>query len=130
MNRSLAAAAAVLGFTGVGLGAIGAHALKGSVAGLPDAAERLAWWETGARYHLVHALALFGLAVLAHHVPGKLTRSAGALFVAGIALFSGSLYALALTGDKVFARVTPIGGLLFLTGWGVALLAALKLPKS
>jgi uncharacterized membrane protein YgdD (TMEM256/DUF423 family) len=63
-------------------------------------------------------------------VPGKLTRGAGSLFVAGIALFSGSLYALALTGEKVFARATPLGGLCFLGGWVLVLLAALKLPRT
>ena len=130
MNRALAIAGSVLGFTGVAFGAIGAHALKRTVASLPDAADRLAWWETAARYHLVHALALFGIAVLAQHVPGKLPRAAGALFVAGIALFSGSLYAMALTGDKTFAMATPIGGFTFLAGWALAAFAATKLPRT
>jgi uncharacterized membrane protein YgdD (TMEM256/DUF423 family) len=130
VNRALALAATILGFTGVALGAVGAHALKRSVEGLPDAAERLAWWETGARYHLFHALALFGLAVLAAHVPSRLTRGAGVLFVLGIALFSGSLYALALSGNKAFAMATPLGGVSFMAGWVLAALAASKLPRS
>jgi uncharacterized membrane protein YgdD (TMEM256/DUF423 family) len=129
VNRALALTASILGFTGVALGAVGAHALKRSVEGLPDAAERLGWWETGARYHLVHALALFGVAVLAQHVPGRLTRGAGALMTLGVALFSGSLYAMALTGSKAFAIATPFGGISFMSGWVLAALAANKLKS-
>lgn len=127
MNRALTLAASILGLTGVGLGAIGAHALKRWLGAAPDAAERLGWWETGARYHLIHALALFAIAVLAQHVPGRLPRSAGALMTLGVALFSGSLYAMALTGSRAFAMLTPFGGLCFLCGWTLAAVAARKL---
>ena len=130
MNRLLTTLAAVFSFTGVAFGALGAHALKAAVGTLTDAAERLAWWETGARYHLLHALALGLLAVLAGHVEGKLTKAAAACFVAGIALFSGSLYALALTGTRALGMITPFGGLAFLAGWLLVGVAAQRLPRS
>lgn len=129
MNRPLALAAAVLGFTGVALGALGAHALERAVVGLPDAARRLAWWETAARYHLIHALALLGVAALAQAAPGRLARSSGAAFVLGIALFSGSLYVMGATGERALGMVTPFGGLAFLAGWTFAAAAAWKLPR-
>jgi uncharacterized membrane protein YgdD (TMEM256/DUF423 family) len=130
MNRLLTTLTAVLAFTGVAFGALGAHALKSAVGALPDAAERLAWWDTAAKYHLSHALALGLLAVLAVHVPGRLTRSAAACFVTGIALFSGSLYGLALTGTRALGIITPFGGLAFLAGWLLVGIAAQRLPRS
>ena len=105
---------AALGALGVLLGAFGAHGLESRVA---DPAQ-LAWWETAARYHLVHAVALLGVA--AH--PAK-PRAAGWLFVAGIAIFSGSLYTMGLTGIRWLGAITPIGGLCFIAGW-IALAAA------
>jgi uncharacterized membrane protein YgdD (TMEM256/DUF423 family) len=90
----------------VALGAFAAHGLKSRLT-----PELLAVWETGVRYHVYHALAL--LALGAARGPDK----AGWCFVAGIAVFSGSLYALALSGEKRLGMVTPIGGLLFLAGW-------------
>jgi len=130
MNRLLALLFALLSLTGVAFGAMGAHALKSAVGPLPDALERLAWWETAARYHLIHALALGLVAVLAAHVPGRLPRLAAACFVAGIALFSGSLYALALSGNRALGMVTPLGGLAFLLGWSLVSAAALRLPRT
>ncbi len=124
----LAMLTAVLSFTGVGFGAMGAHAVKTAVTALPDAAIRIAWWETGARYHLIHGLGLGLVAVLSAHVPGRLPRLAAASFVAGIALFSGSLYALALTGNRALGMVTPFGGVAFLAGWLLVGLAARRLP--
>jgi uncharacterized membrane protein YgdD (TMEM256/DUF423 family) len=93
-------------FLAVGLGAFGAHALKSRLE--PD---MLAIFETGVRYQVYHALALLLLASL--RGPSK----AGWCFTAGIALFSGSLYILALTGVRKWGAVTPIGGVLFLIGW-------------
>lgn len=98
----------VLGALGVALGAFGAHGLRDVVA---DPAH-LQWWETGARYHLVHALAL--LAVACHPRP---PRAAGWLFVVGIVLFSGSLYVMTLTGLRVLGAITPLGGVAFIAGW-------------
>lgn len=109
--------AAALGFLGVALGAFGAHALKARLT--PDL---LAVWQTGVLYHLIHALALLALALYARSTaasasPASITAPATAL-VLGIALFSGSLYALALTGIRPLGAVTPFGGLSFLFAWG------------
>jgi uncharacterized membrane protein YgdD (TMEM256/DUF423 family) len=96
---------AILGFSGVAFGALGAHAVRSL------GPEALDWWDTGAKYHLVHALAVGLVAAL------KRRPLAAWLFTAGVVLFSGSLYALALTGVKALGMVTPIGGLCFLAGW-------------
>jgi uncharacterized membrane protein YgdD (TMEM256/DUF423 family) len=84
--------------------------------------ERLAWWETAARYHLVHALAV---GVLAATLPAR-ARLSAALFVAGVVLFSGSLYLLALTGTLALGMITPFGGLSFLAGWALLGVSALS----
>lgn len=118
-----------MGFLGVLLGAFGAHAVKGMVEPLVDAADRLRWWETGARYHLVHALALGFVAIVAHHVSGRLPRVAATLFTFGVLLFSGSLYVMALTGVRGLGVVTPIGGALQLGGWIALLLSMRKLAR-
>jgi uncharacterized membrane protein YgdD (TMEM256/DUF423 family) len=99
-------AGAVLMFLAVALGAFAAHGLKSRLT--PD---MLAVFETGVRYHVYHALAL--LALGAARGPDK----AGWCFVLGIAVFSGSLYVLALTGERKLGMITPIGGVLFLAGW-------------
>lgn len=117
MNRGLVWLCAALGFTGVAFGALGAHALKRAAEGWPDAAERLGWWELGARYHLVHALAVGLVAALAAQGGTRRHTAAAALFTAGVLLFSGSLYAMALTGVRGLGAVTPFGGLAFLGGW-------------
>jgi uncharacterized membrane protein YgdD (TMEM256/DUF423 family) len=102
---------AVLALLGVALGAFGAHALKARLA--PEA---LAVWNTAVLYHLVHALALFALGLFAKSAEADL-RLGGWLLLAGVLIFSGSLYALALSGIKVLGAVTPLGGLCFLAGW-------------
>jgi uncharacterized membrane protein YgdD (TMEM256/DUF423 family) len=107
---------ALWGFLGVALGAFGAHGLK-SVA----TEQGLAWWETGARYHLVHALALVLLGLIEHHRPGG--GAAGWAFLLGSAVFSGTLYAMALGAPRFLGAVTPIGGVGMLLGW---LLLALR----
>ncbi len=127
MDRNLTYLTAFLGFTGVSLGAFGAHGLKRFLSGLPDATDRLAWWETGARYHLIHALAVGLVAVLASHVAGRFPSWAAWSFAGGVLLFSGSLYVMALTGARPLGAVTPLGGLLFLTGWLLLGIAARKL---
>jgi len=110
-----------LGAAGVILGAFGAHTLKSR---LP--AEMLAVWETGSRYHLIHALALIATAWAGTRWPGGWTLAAGWLFLAGILLFSGSLYALACTGLRAFGAITPAGGLCFIAGWACLGMAALR----
>ena len=117
MDRRLAFLTAFLGFTAVALGALGAHAVKGAVLGLPDAVDRLNWWEVGARYHVVHALAVGLVAVLSAHVTSRFPNLAAGLFTLGIILFSGSLYVMALTGVRTLGAVTPFGGVAFLAGW-------------
>src|SRR4051812_33907567 len=98
--------AALLAFLAVALGAFGAHALRARLA--PD---MQAVWQTAVQYHAWHALALFGVGLLILHFPDRVGLGWAAwLFIAGIALFSGSLYALALSGVKNFGAVTPIGG--------------------
>lgn len=122
MLRSFLMLAAVFGFTGVGLGAFAAHGLKGRLS-----AEYLAIFQTGVQYQLVHALALLGVAVLANLLPGRLVGWAGALFCIGILLFSGSLYALTLTGISRLGIITPFGGAAFLAGWACLGVAAWRL---
>lgn len=122
MLRGYLLLAALFGFTGVGLGAFAAHGLKNRMS-----AEYLAIFQTGVTYQLVHALALFAVALLTIHVPGRLTTWAGALFCLGIVLFSGSLYVLTLSGVSKLGIVTPFGGLAFLAGWFCLGLAAWRL---
>lgn len=112
MLRTFALLAAVFGFTGVALGAFAAHGLKAHLS-----AEYLAVFQTGVHYQMLHALALLGVALLAERLPGRLAGAAGCLFVAGILLFSGSLYALTLSGLGKLGMITPLGGLCFLAGW-------------
>ena len=116
-NRLLVAAG-LAGLSGVAAGAFGAHALQDALAG-----GGAPIWQTGVLYHLIHALALLALA-LAPPASG-LARGAGLAFLVGIVLFSGSLYALALTRAPGLALVTPFGGLAFLVGWGLLILAGL-----
>ena len=121
MLRVFLLLAALAGFTGVALGAFAAHGLKGQLS-----PEYLAVFQTGVHYQLVHALALFGVALLAERLPGRLLTAAGSLFGVGILLFSGSLYALTLSGLGKLGMVTPLGGLCFLAGWLCLGLAALR----
>ncbi|MGO8673564.1 MAG: DUF423 domain-containing protein [Capsulimonadaceae bacterium] len=106
--------AGVNGFLAVALGAFGAHALK-NVLSPPNKAI----WETAVQYHLAHALALLAVGVLGGSsiACSKALRAAGWLFTIGIVCFSGSLYALALSGVTVLGAVTPLGGVCFLAGW-------------
>jgi uncharacterized membrane protein YgdD (TMEM256/DUF423 family) len=127
MNRQLALLSAILGFTGVGFGAFGAHSLKNAVDGLADGAQRLAWWDTGARYHLVHAVAVGVMAVFAAQLGTRLPIIAGWLFALGVLLFSGSLYVMGATGLRWLGAVTPLGGVSMLVGWTLMALAAWRL---
>jgi uncharacterized membrane protein YgdD (TMEM256/DUF423 family) len=106
------------GLSVVAAGAFGAHALRTR---LP--ADLLAVFETAARYQMYHALALLAAALLAARAPSRAASAAGWLFAAGIVVFSGSLYALALTGIRVLGAITPLGGLCFLAGWFALALA-------
>ena len=102
-------------FLAVALGAFGAHALKARLS-----AEMTAVWQTAVQYHAWHALALFGVGLLMLHWPERTDLGiASWLLLAGIVLFSGSLYALALSDVRGLGAVTPIGGVAFLAGWAV-----------
>ena len=129
MNRTLTLLASAAGFLGVAFGAFGAHGIKRLLENAPDAVLRQGWWETGAKYHLVHALAIGLTAVLAAQVETASPRIAGWLFAGGILLFSGSLYAMTLTNVRVLGAVTPLGGLLFLAGWVMLGVGALSLKS-
>ena len=111
--------AAVLGLLGVGLGAFGAHGLRGKVS-----ESMLSAYQTGVLYHLIHAVVLLALALYARATQAAITVPA-ALFTSGIVLFSGSLYVMALTGVTKLGAITPLGGLAFLAGWA-SLLFLLK----
>ncbi len=113
---SLAALAAVV------LGAFGAHALKTRLS-----AEMLAVWHTGVEYHVYHALGLLAVGLVATQLPeSALLKWSGWLMLAGIVLFSGSLYALALSGERWLGAITPIGGLGFLAAWALFVAAVVK----
>lgn len=116
MNRIWLGVAAVNGALAVIAGAFAAHGLRAHVS--PDG---LAVFETGARYHMYHALAMALAAFVA-------ARGAASFFLAGIVLFSGSLYVLALTGSHVAALITPIGGLCLIAGWVLLAWGAFKRP--
>lgn len=116
MNRLFLSVAAWCGATAVALGAFGAHGLARVWESAQDGNVRLEWWKTAALYHIVHALALALAAAYAGESRlGSLSRHG---FLWGIALFSGSLYTMALTGQRWLGAVTPFGGMLLLVGWG------------
>jgi uncharacterized membrane protein YgdD (TMEM256/DUF423 family) len=126
MERTLTILSGIFGFLGVALGAFGAHGLRSFLRRLGDAAQRVEWWDTAARYHLIHALAIGLSSWLASRGPGPAAKAAGICFAAGIVVFSGSLYALALGAPRWWGAVTPVGGLLLLAGWACVVWAAMK----
>jgi uncharacterized membrane protein YgdD (TMEM256/DUF423 family) len=113
MQKNFLLVAAIFGFLAVAFGAFGAHGLRNRLS--PD---MLAVFEVGVRYQMYHAFALVAVAVaLAQFGPVRLLYIAGWAFIAGVVIFSGSLYALALTGTGMFGAITPIGGVALLVGW-------------
>jgi uncharacterized membrane protein YgdD (TMEM256/DUF423 family) len=112
MNRSFVAIGAWAAMVGVALGAFGTHSLRGKIS-----LENLEVWRTAVQYHLIHALALIGVGLAAAHSDSKLLRTSGWMFLVGIVIFGGSLYALALTDLRYLGAITPLGGLCFLIGW-------------
>jgi uncharacterized membrane protein YgdD (TMEM256/DUF423 family) len=135
MDRAFLVLGALFGFLGVAFGAFGGHAVRTRLT-----PERRATFETGVRYQLVHALALFAVVLVDvvrfgggassgtlyafDDATGWPIALAGWLFVAGVVLFSGSLYVLSLTGKRAWGAVTPFGGLCLLGGWIALVLAA------
>ena len=113
MHKNFLLVAAILGFLGVAFGAFGAHGLRERLS-----PEMLAVFEIGVRYQMYHVFALLAVAAaIAHFGRARLLLIAGWSFIAGVLIFSGSLYALALTGTGMFGAITPIGGVGFLFGW-------------
>ena len=112
-DKTFLIAAGIMGFLAVAGGAFGAHALKTRVS--PEA---LSIFETAVRYHMYHALAVGGVGMLVSRYATPQLSWAGWLFIAGTAIFSGSLYVLTLTGTRWWGAVTPVGGVLLLAGWG------------
>jgi uncharacterized membrane protein YgdD (TMEM256/DUF423 family) len=119
LDRTFLLIGALAGFTGVALGAFGAHALRARLS-----PEMLSVFETGVRYQMYHALAVIATGLIVARSGGWLIVTAGWLFAAGIVLFSGSLYLLAFTGVTMLGAITPIGGVVFLLGWACLVLAA------
>jgi uncharacterized membrane protein YgdD (TMEM256/DUF423 family) len=118
MKRGALGVAGLLGFTAVALGAFGAHGLRGRLS-----PAMLEIYRTGASYHLVHAVAALAVALAGERL--RRGRLVLALFTAGIVVFAGSLYALAITGVGALGAVTPVGGLLLLAAWALVALEAL-----
>lgn len=121
MSRVFFALGAVLAALAVGFGAFGAHALRGTLA-----AADLETFETGVRYQMYHAFGLLAAAWAVERWGTTAATSAGWLFVAGIVVFSGSLYLLVLSGQRWLGAITPIGGVAFLAGWLLLAWTALK----
>ncbi|MCL7959721.1 MAG: DUF423 domain-containing protein [marine benthic group bacterium] len=116
---------AISAFIGVAAGAFGAHGLEDRLS-----ADLLAVYETGVRYELFHAVALLFVGLAAERWPAAGWGRTGWMFLVGTVLFSGSLYALALTGERWLGAVTPLGGVCFLAGWIFAATASLRSVSS
>jgi len=112
--------AGFIGFTGVALGAFGAHRLNDQLS-----SEMLSIYKTGVLYHLIHSVAILAIAFYGN----KLLYKSAMMFVIGILLFSLSLYIYAQTGNKLFAMVTPIGGIFLLIGWVLIIFEGLKMKS-
>lgn len=121
MDRVFFVLGALSAFLGVSAGAFGAHALKSRLT--PD---MLTVFEVAVRYQMYHAFALIACAWAVTKWPGMLVNTGGWLFVAGTIVFSGSLYALSLSGVRWLGAITPLGGLAFLAGWICLAAAALR----
>ncbi|HET6413805.1 MAG TPA: DUF423 domain-containing protein [Anaeromyxobacter sp.] len=124
MERLFFAAGAASGFVSVAAGAFGAHALRTRLA--PDL---MAVFETAVKYQLAHALALLACGLAMGRGAGLAAVLAGFFFLLGTVLFSGSLYALALSGVRALGALTPLGGLAFLAGWVALFFAAFAMPR-
>jgi len=112
MNSNWFTTGAIAAAVGVALGAFGAHGLKSRVS-----TEMLAVFETGVRYHLIHAIGLLAVGWAATRWPGATVNGAGYCLLSGILLFSGSLYTMTFTGLRWLGAITPLGGLAFIIGW-------------
>ncbi|MDF1763101.1 MAG: DUF423 domain-containing protein [Oleibacter sp.] len=116
--------AAIAGFSGVALGAFGAHGLKKVLS-----PELMSAYQTGVLYHLIHAVVLLVLSAWLFVHPTVWLQRSAVMMLLGLILFSGSLYALALTGERLLGMITPFGGVAWLVAWSFLLLAAIRLPE-
>ena len=128
MHRGYLSAGAILGALAVALGAFGAHGLEN----LTDDARTLHGFSTGVEYQMYHALALIAIGIIYDKIPNRWLGWAGACFILGIILFSGSLYLLTFlkiqnsTATKIVGPVTPLGGIFFIAGWMFLLAGVIK----
>lgn len=114
--------ASILGFLAVAIGAIGAHALKNIL----ESVGKIEQFETANRYHWYHTFAIIACFLLFQQTQNSFYSLSSWFFIVGILLFSGSLYAYSLTGIKVFAHITPVGGLTYLVAWALMLVGIVK----
>ena len=117
-NKSLIIFSGILGFLAVSFGAFGAHFLKSKIS-----LEQLSIFQTGVLYHLVHSVVVLVIAI----INNKKFYRAAAFFILGIILFSFSLYIYSITQIKIFAMITPLGGISFLAGWLLIIIEGLKI---
>ena len=113
--------ASIMMFLAVAVGAFGAHALRSKLS-----EEMLSVFDTGVRYHFYHALGLFAVAWLSEQLPSGLVQASGWALTVGIVIFSGSLYLLSFTGLRWLGAITPVGGVAFLVGWLLLLVATFR----
>lgn len=121
MSKTILMIASIFLALAVAIGAFGAHGLKPQLT-----AEMLNTYKTGVEYHFYHALGLLFVGILAYVMPSGFLNWSALFLAAGIILFSGSLYMLAITGIKWLGAITPLGGLSFITGWILLLVAVWK----
>lgn len=122
-DRQLIIIASLTLLVGVAAGAFGAHGLKRILS-----ADLISVWQTAVLYQLIHGLGLLAIAALGARFGSPLLSTAGIFMFAGIVIFSGSLYILALTGVKWLGAITPIGGVAFIVAWALLALAAYRAP--
>lgn len=122
MNKLFLLSGAVLGFLGVGLGAFGAHALKSML----ETSGRLETYETAVKYQFYHALFLVLIGLLSKDFTASTLKYSGYTALAGVIIFSGSLYIICFTGIKAFGAVAPIGGTLLLAAWALLFITVFK----
>lgn len=122
MQKVALISGAIFAFLAVAIGAFGAHGLQSILV----ANNRVDTFETAVKYHMYHALALLITGILLQFFPGKLLENSVWLFIAGIFIFSGSLYALCLTNIRILGAITPIGGLCFLIAWALLIIGFWK----
>ena len=121
-QKTILLIATILGGLSVGIGAFGAHALRATL----EASGRVETFETAVKYQFYHTLVLLAIGILMYHTPDKRLGYAAIAMIAGIVIFSGSLYVLCLTGTRWWGAITPIGGIALIVGWGLLFLGVYR----